>query len=115
MTGVPGLTGGGAEPASPGRWTQGARSAQPSETTAAIEAGAPVRAKRMIRRVIVASAVGPVMLIASFFVPAVGIYLDGRLRLIGVCYTVLSLLGAYSLLRSAMPSAGKAYRHRGKR
>jgi hypothetical protein len=92
-----------------------ARSAQPSETIAAIDTAAPVRIKRMIRRLIVTAVVGPAILIASFFVPAAGINLDGRLRWIGVAYTVLSLLAAYSLLRFAVPGAGKAHRHRGRR
>jgi hypothetical protein len=87
---------------------EAARAAQPAETTAAIDAAAPVRTKRMVRRLIVTAVAGPAILIASFFVPDAGINLDGRLRWIGVCYTVLSLLAAYSLLRFAVPGAGKA-------
>jgi hypothetical protein len=91
---------------------EAARAAQPAETTAAINAAAPVRTKRMIRRLIVTAVVGPAILIASFFVPAAGINLDGRLRWIGVGYTVLSLLAAQSLFRFAVPGAGKGRRRR---
>jgi hypothetical protein len=97
------------------RAIEAARSAQPAETTAAINSSAPVRIKRMIRRLIVTAVAGPAILIASFFVPAAGINLDGRLRWIGVCYTILSLLAAFSLLRFVMPGAGKARRHRRRR
>ena len=89
-----------------------ARSAQPEESAAAIDTAAPVRVKRMMRRVVVTAVIGPAILIASFFVPAAGINLDGRLRWIGVGYTVLSLLAAYSLLRFAAPGAANAHRRR---
>jgi hypothetical protein len=92
-----------------------ARSARPAETAAATDVAAPLRAKRMIRRLVVWSVVGPAMLIASFFVPAAGINLDGRLRWLGIAYTLVSLAAAYSLLRLAQPGAGRAYRHRRRR
>jgi hypothetical protein len=89
-----------------------ARSARPAQTTAAIDVAAPLRAKRMIRRLVVSTVIGPAMLITSFFVPAAGIDLDGRLRWMGIAYTLVSLVAAYSLLRLARPGASRAYRHR---
>jgi hypothetical protein len=92
-----------------------ARSAQPAAIEAAIDAGAPLRAKRAMRRRVVWTAVGPAMLIASFFVPAAGSDLDWRLRWAGIAYTLVSLRIAYSLLRVARQSAGRAYRRPGRR
>jgi hypothetical protein len=45
---------------------EAARSARPAETEAAIAAGAPFRARRRVRRMVVWTVVGPAMLIASF-------------------------------------------------
>jgi hypothetical protein len=92
-----------------------ARSARPAESMAAIDVTAPLRAKRMIRNLVVTTIIGPMMLIASFFVPAAGIDLAVRLRWIGSAATLLSLAAAYSLLRLARPGASVAYRHRRRR
>jgi hypothetical protein len=90
---------------------EAARSARATETATAIDAAAPLRARRVIRSLIVYTVVGPAMLIASFFVPAAGLNLGWRLRWIGIAYTVLSLAAAYRLLRFAQPGAGRARRH----
>jgi hypothetical protein len=89
-----------------------AQSARPAETAAAIEAAAPLRARRNAGRLVMAMAVGPIILIASLVVPAAGINLDVRLRWAGIAYTLLSLAGVYTLLRLARPGRGRARRHR---
>ena len=91
---------------------EAARSVQPAETEAAIDAAAPLRARRTIRRLVVMTVVGPAMLIASFFVPAAGMNLPWRLRWLGIAYTVASLGAAYSLLRLARPGSGRPARRR---
>lgn len=90
---------------------EAARSAHPAETAAAIDAAAPLRARRVIRSLIVYTVAGPALLIASFFVPAAGLNLSWRLRWIGIAYTVVSLGAAYRLLRLAQPGTGKPGRH----
>jgi DivIVA domain-containing protein len=90
---------------------EAARSTQPGEIAAAIDMAAPIRAKRAIRRLVVAAAVGPVILIASFFVPDAGAHLGGRLRWMGIFYMPASIATAYSLLRLTRPGAGRQGRH----
>jgi hypothetical protein len=94
---------------------EAARLARPAETEAAIDAGAPLRAKRTIRRLVVWTAAGPAVLIASFLVPAAGMNLAWRLRWLGIAYTVASVFAAYSLLRLARKGESKAYRRPGRR
>jgi hypothetical protein len=66
----------------------------------------PLRARRMILSAVVTTVVGPAMLIASFFVPAAGFNLDGRLRWAGIVFTLVSLRTAYWLLRFARSGTG---------
>jgi hypothetical protein len=92
---------------------EAARSARPAETEAAIAAGAPLRARRRVRHMVVWTVVGPAMLIV---LPAGFAEIPGLASPVcGIAYTLVSFRAAYSLLRVARPGAAKAYPRRRRR
>lgn len=92
------------------RAVQAARSARPGETAAAIDAAAPLRARRLLQRVVVMIGLGPAILIASFLVPETGGNLEWRIRWLGIAWTPASLAAAYSLFRARWPREHKSSR-----
>lgn len=88
---------------------EAARSARP-EIEAAVDAAAPLRARRMLRHMVGMVVLGPAIVIASFLLPHAETHLEWPLRWLGIASMPMSLISAYSLLRIRWPRDGKRRR-----